>query len=417
VSAALVPTTIAMPRLSDSMEEATIVAWLKAPGDPVRRGDALVEVETDKATMTYEAEQDGVLRELLVAEGEVAALGAPIAELLVDAAGAAAASAPAAPAPEPPRATSPSSVPVRAATALGARIAASPVARRVAAELGVDLRSITGSGPRGRIVRADVLAAAEQVEPASPAAVAMEPVPEGADEHIALTTTQRTIARRMVASRTEIPEFTVTCEIDMTQAVALRRELAAALPGARVSVNDLVVKAAALVLREQPALNASWAGDNVVRHARVNVGIAVATDDALLVPVVTDADRRPLIELAAATRAAGERARARASAPAELTGATFTVTNLGMFGALSFTAVIDAPQVAILAVGGVVRRPVFDADGAVVGRELMQASLSCDHRAIYGADAARFLQRLREVLEQPVMLLAGTPGQVKEEAR
>ncbi|HZV74967.1 MAG TPA: dihydrolipoamide acetyltransferase family protein [Conexibacter sp.] len=376
---------IAMPRLSDSMEEATILAWLKAPGDAVRAGEALVEIETDKATMVYEAEQDGVLGALLVGEGEVAALGAPIAELLVEGGS-------------------------------GRRVPATPVARRVAAELGVALEGIAGRGPRGRIVRADVLAAAERGGTA--AAPSAGPAPIAAthgDDHVALTATQRTVARRMVASRSEIPEFTLTAEIDMTDALALRRELNALAPEARVSVNDLVVKAAALVLREQPALNASWAGDHVVRHGRVNVGVAVATDDALLVPVVTDADRRSLPELATAARAAGERARARASTPEELSGGTFTVTNLGMFGVLSFDAVIDAPQVAILAVGGVVRRPAYDEQGDVVPRDLMHVSLCSDHRAVYGADAARFLQRLRELLERPVALLV--PAADNEETK
>ncbi|HEU4703258.1 MAG TPA: dihydrolipoamide acetyltransferase family protein, partial [Conexibacter sp.] len=288
-----------------------------------------------------------------------------------------------------------------------------------AAELGVDLRRLSGSGPYGRLVRADVLAAAatgataSAVAATAPAlAAAMAPpaappaagaMPSAGDERVELSATRRTIARRMVASRTEIPEFTVTREIDMTAAVALRRQLADA--DRRVSVNDLVVKAAALALREGPALNASWGGDHVVRHARVNVGVAVAAGDALLVPVIADADRKSLPEIAAEARALGEQARARTVSPAALSGATFTVTNLGMLGVLNFTAVIDAPQVAILAAGAVVRRPVFDEAGAVVARDLMQVSLTCDHRAVYGADGARFLQRLAELLEHPTLLL------------
>jgi len=397
---ALAAIPIAMPRLSDAMEEATVVAWLKAPGDAVARGEALVEIETDKATVVYEAEQDGVLGELLVGEGEVAALGAPIAQLLVEGAEAAAAAPapPSAPTPAPPSAAS--APPPRQAAPTPARPRATPVARRVAAERGVDLGALVGSGPRGRIVRADVLAAAAAAPagaPASPAAVT------DGDERVALSATQRTIARRMVASRSEIPEFALTAEVDMTDALALRRQLADA--GHRVSVNDLVVKAAALALREHPALNASWGGDHVVRHTHVNVGIAVAADDVLLVPAIADADRKSVPEIAAEARALSERARTRAATPAELSGATFTVTNLGMLGVLNFTAVIDAPQVAILAAGAVVRRPVFGADGTVVGRDLMHVTLTCDHRAVYGAHGARFLQRFAELLEHPTLLL------------
>jgi pyruvate dehydrogenase E2 component (dihydrolipoamide acetyltransferase) len=249
--------------------------------------------------------------------------------------------------------------------------------------------------------------------PGTSASAASPPAGADGDERVPLTTTQRTIARRMVASRSEVPEFTLTRELDMTDALALRRQLADA--GHRISVNDLVVKAAALALREHPLLNASWDGDHVVRHARVNVGVAVAAGDVLLVPVIADADRKSLPEIAAEARALGERARARASTPAELSGGTFTVTNLGMLGVLSFTAVIDAPQAAILAAGAVVRRPVFDEDGAVVGRDLMQVSLSCDHRVVYGAHGAEFLQRLAELLEHPTLLLLPLPPAATDE--
>jgi pyruvate dehydrogenase E2 component (dihydrolipoamide acetyltransferase) len=412
---ALAAIPIAMPRLSDAMEEATVLAWLKAPGDAVARGDALVEIETDKATVVYEAEQNGVLGELLVGEGEVAALGAPIAQLLVEGAPAAPAVVAATPAPPSvapvaPAAAAPAPPPVAPASAAAAapatRPRATPVARRVAAERGVDLGALVGSGPHGRIVRADVLAAATAAPADAPPAPAPAPAPATAadgDERVALSATQRTIARRMVASRSEIPEFALTAELDMTDALALRRQLADA--GHRVSVNDLVVKAAALALREHPALNASWGGDHVVRHARVNVGIAVAADDVLLVPAIADADRKSLPQIAAEARTLSERARMRAATPDELSGATFTVTNLGMLGVLSFTAVIDAPQVAILAAGAVVRRPVLGADGTVVGRDLMHVTLTCDHRAVYGAHGARFLQRFVELLEHPTLLL------------
>jgi pyruvate dehydrogenase E2 component (dihydrolipoamide acetyltransferase) len=393
MSLTLTAITIAMPRLSDSMEEGTIVRWLKAPGDDVVRGDELVEIETDKATMTYEAERDGVLGALLAEAGASVALGAPIAELMVEATEGEAQPV----APSPVRTPRPP------------RVAASPVARRLAASLGVPLDTLAGTGPHGRVVRADVLAATDADD--------VPQAPGREDEHVVLTSTQRTIAQRMVASRREIPDFTVTVEIDMTEALALRGQLLALYPDTRPSVNDLLVKAAAVVLREQPALNASWAGDHVVRHRRVNIGVAVAAEDALLVPVIDDADRLTLVELARATRAAGQRARSRSCSPQEMRGATFTISNLGMFGVLSFDAVIDAPQVAILAVGGIVRRPAFDADGAVVARDTLQASLTCDHRAVYGADAARFLQRLRGVIEQPLALLAGLAHTTTDDER
>ncbi|HET7119891.1 MAG TPA: dihydrolipoamide acetyltransferase family protein [Solirubrobacterales bacterium] len=383
MSQALAERTIAMPRLSDAMEEAVILVWLKGAGEAIAKGEPLVEIETDKATMVYEAEVDGVLGELLAAAGESVALGAPIATVMV--AG-----------EEPAPARSPSAPQKQ-------RVRATPVARRVAADLGVELAALHGSGPAGRIVRRDVLAAA----PASTApTVTASPVPTPADgERVELSATQRTIARRMVESRREIPDFTVSAEVNVTAALALRRELNEALPEARISVNDLVVRAAAIALREQPALNSSWGGDHVVRHAGVHVGVAVAAgDDALLVPTIFDADRKSLPEIAAATRAAGERARDRASTPEELGGATFTVSNLGMFGVSGFEAVINPPQAAILAVGGSARRPVFAADGSVAAVELMQLSLCSDHRLVYGAAAARFLARLRELLERPLLL-------------
>jgi pyruvate dehydrogenase E2 component (dihydrolipoyllysine-residue acetyltransferase) len=398
---------ITMPRLSDSMEEATVLAWLKQPGEAVASGEPLVEIETDKATMVYEAERDGVLGGILVGAGEVAALGAPIGWFAGDA------SEPEgsdverqAPAPEagpaiaaPPRPEQPP--PARPDKR---RARATPLARRVAADQGVDLFGLSGTGPGGRIVRADVMAALAAGRSPEPVSSALPRAAAAGDERLPLSATQRTIARRMSSSRSEVPEFTLTAEIDMTAALAARRELNELLPSARISLNDLVVKAAALVLREQPEMNAAWDGEAIVRRARVNVGVAVATEGALLVPVIFDADRKPLPRLAAETRAAGERARTRSSSAEELSGATFTVSNLGMFGVLSFDAVIDAPQAAILAVGTVVRRPVFDAADAVVARELMQVSLACDHRVVYGAEGARFLARLRELLEHPMLL-------------
>jgi pyruvate dehydrogenase E2 component (dihydrolipoamide acetyltransferase) len=359
---------LTMPKLSDSMAEAAIVRWLVSPGDTFERGQGLVEVETDKATVVYEAEAAGTLDSILVPEGGSAAIGEPIATLANGSEnGSGARSAPPA---ERPNAT--------------------PVARRSAVELGVSLHGIAGTGPGGRITREDVeRAAAAGGEPAPSPAVSGK----GSVDMVELTTTQATIARRMAESATTIPVFSVSADVDMSLIAALRagaREEGVEGP----SINDFVVAAAARTLRELPRFNASYVEGRVECYSRVNVGVAVATDDALLVPVVFDADRRPLGEIAAETRRLAEAARRRSLQPAELRDATFTVSNLGMFGISSFTAIIDPPQVAILAVGG-------------LRGDFMTVTLTCDHRVVYGADGARFLSRLRELLERPLVLTAG----------
>jgi pyruvate dehydrogenase E2 component (dihydrolipoamide acetyltransferase) len=377
VSTAVETIEIRMPKLSDSMQEATILAWLRQAGDPFKRGDPLVEVDTDKATVVYEAESDGVLVEILIGEGASARLGEPIARAQTSVGGA---PAPAQPAARPSRAR------------------ATPVARKLAAELGVDLSGLAGTGPGGRIVSKDV-------QPGHPSAPT--PPPAGG-RRVELTSTQRTIARRMSESRSTIPDFTLRAEVDLTRALELQGELNELKPEARVSVNDLIVKAAALALREHPRLNASFDGDAVVEHGRIDVGIAVATEDALLVPVIRGADGLSLSEIAAESKRLAERARSRTVSPDELEGGTFTISNLGMLGIASFEAVINPPQAAILAVGAVERRPVFGENDRVVARSLGTVSLSCDHRAVYGADAARFLQTLRGLLERPLQLFLGS---------
>jgi pyruvate dehydrogenase E2 component (dihydrolipoamide acetyltransferase) len=378
-----------MPRLSDSMSEATIVAWLKQPGQAFRRGEPLVEVETDKATVVYEAASGGVLGKILVPEGGSATLGEPIAWLGgVDADETAPAAAePVADAPVP----QPSS---RGATT---RARATPVARRTAVQLGISLFGLDGTGPGGRIRKLDVIRA-------RPLAVSPEALDlKGPTTVVALSATGETIARRMAQSRSEIPSFDVVIQADMSTIVQLRRgasELVETLP----SVNDFVVKAVALALREFPAFNASFVDGRSERHGRVNVGIAVATEGGLLVPAVLDADQKGLAEIAAEARDLVARANGRRLSPAELSASTFTVSNLGMFGVSSFTAVINPPQVAILAVGSVRRTPVETAEGGVEFRDVAELTLTADHRAVYGADAARFLGRLRQLLEHPLAL-------------
>ena len=446
-----------MPRLSDSMEEGTILKWLVAPGDAVSRGQELVEIETDKATMTYEADADGVL-EIVAAEGDTLPIGAVIARIggaggvpgssgaepageAGDGAGgspagppndsvagrgvpaggspapsppdapAPVAAAPVAPAPPPPAAPaappSPDATEPASAPASGERVKASPLARRVARERGVEISGLTGTGPGGRVVRADVEAAV-----GGPAAApgAASPVAGGAGTAKGQVTVQeptraqQVVARRMAESRATIPDFTLTTEVAMDAALALRAQLKEVSGDDAPSYNDMVVKAAALALREFPRANGSYRDGRFELHSRVNVGVAVAAEDALVVPTVFDADTRSLGDVARATRALAERVRSGEVTPPELSGGTFTVSNLGMFGVTSFTAVINPPQAAILAVGALAEQPVVR-DGAVTAGHVMPLTLSCDHRILYGAEAARFLARVRELLEKPVALL------------
>jgi len=380
-----------MPRLSDSMEQATISAWLKQPGEAFVRGEPLVEVETDKATVVYEAETDGVIAEVLVPEGATALLGEPIARLGAgsdDGEAAAAVPMSAAAVAKGPAVREAAPVP----PLRGTRARATPVARRTAIELGVAINALTGTGPGGRIRKLDVLRA----EPVVSSADGLK----GATTVVELSPTRETIARRMTQSRSEIPTFDVTMSVDLSTILHLRRGA-----GTVPSVNDFVVKATALTLREFPAFNSSYVDGKIEQHARINVGVAVATDDALLVPAVLDADAKPLAAIAAETRELAQRAKARNLTPDELTASTFTVSNLGMFDVHSFTAVVNPPQVAILAVGAAKRTPVETDAGGVTFRDLALLTLSSDHRAVYGADAARFLACLRQLLEHPLALL------------
>jgi pyruvate dehydrogenase E2 component (dihydrolipoamide acetyltransferase) len=390
-----------MPKLSDSMADAVILRWLKSAGEDFTRGDGLMEVETDKATVVYEAEWDGTLDAILAPEGATVAVGEPIATL-------ANGDTPStAPKPKPKRAeraapttlvATPASEPTPHADGAAGRPVATPVARRTAVELGVSLHGLVGTGPGGRITVEDVQKAA-----AAPARAEAPASGKGEVSILEPTPTQATIARRMTESATTIPVFTVTTDVDVSEVVSSRRE-ARDLGEDAPSINDFVVKAAAAALRELPRFNASYVDGKVECYSRVNVGIAVATDDALLVPVVRDADRKSVPELAEEIRALADGARKRTLRPEDFHDATFTVSNLGMFGVRAFTAIIDPPQVAILAVGSARRVPVADGTDGVAFRDLLTVTLSCDHRVVYGADGARFLSRLRELLEQPLAL-------------
>jgi pyruvate dehydrogenase E2 component (dihydrolipoyllysine-residue acetyltransferase) len=456
---------VVMPRLSDSMEEGTILKWLKAEGDEIARGDELVEIETDKATMTYEADSAGTLS-IVANEGDTLPIGEVIAR--IGAGGEAAAgdgarteapqqaeasgngapseappaAAPAATAEPPAAAATPAPAPAAPSSeGNGGRAKASPVARRIAREQGIDLSALQGTGPGGRIVKADVEAAASGTAPAPAPAPQAAPVPQAAPAEAPaaepqavpaaaaapppapasvaetgtakgdvsvqeLSRTQQVIARRMAESKATVPEFTITTDVDMEGAVALRGQLKAAaeaLSGAVPSYNDMVVKAAALALREFPRANGSYKDGRFELYSRVNIGVAVAAHDALVVPTVFDADRKSLGEIARDSRTLAERVRANAVTPPELSGGTFTVSNLGMFGVTEFSAVINPPQAAILAVGKMEPRAVVR-DGEVVARNVMTITLVCDHRILYGADAAEFLARIRALLEQPISL-------------
>jgi pyruvate dehydrogenase E2 component (dihydrolipoyllysine-residue acetyltransferase) len=417
-----VAVSVVMPRLSDSMEEGTIVTWLVAEGDQVQQGHPLAEIETDNATVTFEADVGGVILALSVSDGAAVPVGAPIAvigeagELLPDisigrvATSVASAQRLTTSAPSAQRfATSASSAP-RFAT----RTKASPLARRIAAQRGVDLAALAGTGPSGRVVRADVERASSAAHGAgsateAPPAVAMLPEPtvatKGESSVRELTRLQRTVARRMAQSRSTVPDIELRVEVNMGAAVALRellREVADPAP----SFNDLIVKAVALALREFPAVNGAYRDASIIEtYSRVNVGIAVAADDALVVPTIFDADEKSLGQISEAARTLAARVRHGSIAPSELAGGTFTVSNLGMYGVDSFSAVINPPQAAILAVGALKRRPIVDESGELVARPTIVLTLACDHRILYGVDGARFLSHVRELLERPYALL------------
>jgi pyruvate dehydrogenase E2 component (dihydrolipoamide acetyltransferase) len=413
-----------MPRLSDTMEEGTILRWLKADGDTVRRGEELVEIETDKAAMTYESDQDGVLSRI-AAEGDTLPVGEVIARVGAasdgDEAGAAvgangdAAAAAVESIVEIAGGGASSPAPAPAPTPAGARVKASPLARRIAEDRGVDLHALAGSGPGGRIVKADVEGAAgaaaplvggrEGAAPAAPVAPVREDVAtaKGQTTTQQLTKMQQTIARRMAESKATIPDFAISSDVDMDACVRLRTELKRISSDEAPTYNDMVVKACALALREHPRANGSYRDGALQLHSRVNVGVAVAAQDALVVPTVFDADRKSLGEIARDTRTLAERVRANAVTPPELSGGTFTVSNLGMFGVTEFSAVINPPQAAILAVGKMEPRAVVR-DGEIVARNIMTITLVCDHRILYGADAAEFLARIKALLEHPIAL-------------
>ena len=405
--------SITMPRLSDSMVDGTIVTWLRADGDEIEVGDEIVEIETDKAIMPYQAEYAGTLR-IVVAEGEVMAVGGIIGHIgepdavdeaaaapAVAAASSATQSAAAVAAPPAPGARrAPEPVPAHA----NGRLKASPVAKRLAAAFGIDLTMLTGTGPGGRIVKRDVHAASPAPGSTASAAAAAADAGRGRIERRPLTATQATIARRMVEAKA-VPEFTVTVTSDVEELLELRGRLAQLEH--RLSPGDFVIRACALALREHPDINASYTDDAVQLFSRINIGMAVAAGggrESLLVPTLYDADAKSVVQIARETRALAERARTGQLGPAEMSNATFTVSNLGMYGVSHFTAVLNPPQAAILAVGAAEQR-VVARDGGFEARHHLTLTMTSDHRVIYGAAAAAFLASVRENLENPLKLV------------
>jgi pyruvate dehydrogenase E2 component (dihydrolipoamide acetyltransferase) len=451
-------TDIVMPRLSDSMEEGTILTWMKQVGDSVALGEELVEIETDKANMVFESDAAGTLVEILAGEGDTLPIGEVIARV-GDASEAKASSdngggeggsavgggsavhapqeprvlAPDSPADSPPSPTQqvevsePASLPAPPATTAGGRIKASPVARRIAEEKGVDLAGLTGSGPGGRIIKADVEKASSGAGAAgaaddrsaakrgqggggtpAPAPATTPPSPEtakGAVEVVELTKLQQTVSRRMAESKATAPHFYLQSEIDMTKCFEARAALKASASEGDVipSFNDMVVKACAIALREFPRANGAYRDGKWELYERVNVGIAVAAAEALVVPTIFDTDRKGLRQIATEARALAGKVRDQKITPPELSGGTFTVSNLGMYGVTNFHPVINLPQAAILAVGAITETPVIRG-GEISAARLMGVTLACDHRILYGADGAEFLARIRALLEEPLGL-------------
>jgi pyruvate dehydrogenase E2 component (dihydrolipoamide acetyltransferase) len=430
-------TKVFMEALSPTMEEGRLVRWLKNEGDAVKSGDVLAEVETDKAVMELAARGAGVLRKRLVNEGEsvpvgtlVGVIGAKdedIAALVSGAGAAAPAQQPAAASPKPeaaspkPEAASPK--PEAAATAAAplpasvlppaGRSLSSPLAKRLADEQGLNLASIPGSGPGGRIIKRDIEAAvasgsASGVRPAASglAASGLRLPASGVDfEDLPLTLIRKTIARRLAESIGPIPTFYLTAEFDLQRASEMRAAMAAMGDDYKVSFNDIILKATATALAQHPEVNAHWLGDRIRLHHRVHLGMAVATDDGLIVPVIFDADRKRMSEIAIESKMLARKARERKLTPAEYTGSTFSVSNLGMMQIEEFTAIINPPECGILAIGAIGDKVVVGADGSMETRKRLRVTMSCDHRAIDGAVGARFLQTLRRMIENPLMLV------------
>ncbi len=422
---------ITMPQLSDTMEEGRILKWLKEEGDEVEAGEIIAEIESDKADIEFEVYRTGVLHKILVPEGEVAPVGVAIAiagiqgedisELLAELAAApkeaVAVEAPAPPPPEvapeeevkaEPKVAEEVVAPMPEVAPTDGRLKVSPVARRLAAEMGLDLTTVQGTGPGGRIIKRDVDAAHLAPAAAPPPVAAPSPPPAEARpaepfDEVPMTGMRKTIAQRLVESKAPVPHFYVTSEVEMGQALDAKASLEQ-LRGAKVTVTDLLVKACGVALVKHPEVNSSYQGDVIRRYRATHIGVVVSTEGGLVIPVVREANEKTLAQIAVETTDLAARGRQRKLRPEEYSGATFTISNLGMYGVDQFSAVIAPPQGAILAVGTIKERPVVH-DGRVSVGKVMSLTLACDHRIIDGTAAAAFMDELKELLEHPVSLL------------
>ncbi|HEY4217507.1 MAG TPA: pyruvate dehydrogenase complex dihydrolipoamide acetyltransferase [Gemmatimonadaceae bacterium] len=421
-------TKVFMEALSPTMEEGRLVKWIKNEGDAVKSGEPIAEVETDKAIMELVARGDGVLRKRLIGEGDsrpvgtlvgviatadenidalVASAGAP-AESTPPAAAPAKApeSAPAAPAPQTqPQSVQPTLAPTPAPSGdSGSVVRSSPLARRLASDKGLDLAHVRGSGPGGRIIKRDIESAS--AAPSAGAAPMRAPASGNDFDDIPLTQIRKTIAKRLSESIGPIPTFYLTAEFDLTRATEMRAAMVEMGDEFKVSINDILMKAVATALAQHPEVNSHWLGDRIRQHNRVHLGMAVATPDGLIVPVIFDADRKRMSEISREAKELAKRARERKLKPEEYTGSTFSISNLGMFGIDQFTAIINPPEVAILAIGASTDVVVPDADGEDISiQKRIRVTMSCDHRAVDGAVGAAFLQTLRRLIENPLMLV------------
>jgi len=445
-------TEVVMPRLSDTMDSGTVARWLKQEGDQIKRGEIIAEIETDKANMEMESYANGILAQILVAEGQSAGLGQPIAMIAASqeeaeslrgsgtaassatkkqtvpvAASANGAQTEPAPVAEPPAAAQqrvaqsepiePTDTKAAPAETAG-RIKASPLAKRMAAEQQINLVEVTGTGPGGRITKEDVqafrklsgallapTAAAEaQQRATAPAPPQLDGAgPRGAQQ-VEMTRMQRTIARRMAEARFSVPDFVLTAEFDMTQARAMLAGIKGTEGAPKIGPSDLLLKAVATALTQHSAVNSGWEKDGIVSYSQVNVGFAVAITGGLVVPVVSDANAKTLGQIAVEAKGLIDRARNNKLTPSEYEGGTFSISNLGMYGIDQFTPIINAPEACILGVGAITPKPVV-VDGQVVVRDRMRVTLSCDHRVVNGAQGAEFLQTLRRLVEQPLLAL------------
>jgi len=414
---------IIMPKMGDAMTEGKVVRWYKKPGDAVKKGEPVLEIETDKVNLDLEAENDGTLSDLSAKEGEMVPVGGRLALVLAEGEKE----------PEPSRratdkkdsikhttgeygeamemkgprvdraAAQPAAANVVAMPSAGGRRRSSPLARKMAAEMGVSLDQVSGSGPGGRIVASDIKSAGGGQRPSS-ALRAPSPVATGEGKSIAVTAMRRTIAKRLSESIGPIPHFFLTADYDVTNLLAMRVQVNEAL-GVKLSLNDFIVRAAALALRHHPNVNASWSDDAITQHGDIHIGIAVSTPEGLITPVVRNADQKSVADIGADVRALAEKAKNRKLQPNEYQGSTFTISNLGAWGIEEFTAIINPPNVAILAVGAAEARPVVTAERQIVVRDRMKITMSCDHRVVDGAAGAEYLKTLRQYVEQPVRLL------------